>query len=210
MAKIKVYDDSGNLTNTTVDVDDRVFSTEGGEHLMYEAVTLYLASRRQGTHKVKGRSEVQGGGRKPWRQKGTGRARTGTIRNPIWRGGGITFGPSPRNYGRRMGTRVSRQARIAALSAKCREEAVYATEPVRPPEPKTRQIANLLKTMNLDGKKVLWLISESDNNLRLAARNLSHCRTLLATNANTYDIINSDVVLIEKEAIAPLQEMLLR
>jgi len=210
MAKLKVYDTSGNLTGATVEVDDKVFSAEGGEHLLYEAVTFHLASRRQGTHKTKERSEVRGGGRKPWRQKGTGRARTGTIRNPIWRGGGVTFGPRPRDYGKKMSAKASRQARIAALSAKCRGDAVFATESVRPSEPKTRIVADLLKTMNLDSKKVVWLVSENDPNLRLSARNLPYCRTLLAVNANAYDIVNSDVVLIEKEAIGPLQEMLLQ
>jgi len=209
MATLKVYDATGNLTGATVEVDDRIFSAEGGDHLLYEAVTFHLANRRQGTHKTKQRAEVKGGGRKPWRQKGTGRARTGTIRSPIWRGGGVTFGPQPRDYRKKMGAKTSRQARIAALSVKCREEEIFATEAVRPTEPKTRQVADLLRAMNLDGKKVLWLVSESDSNLRLSARNLPHCRTLLVTNASAYDIVNSDVVLIEKEAIGPLQEMLL-
>ena len=210
MAKLKVYDASGSLTGATVEVDDKVFSAEGGEHLLYEAVTFHLASRRQGTHKTKERSEVRGGGRKPWRQKGTGRARTGTIRNPIWRGGGVTFGPQPRDYSRKLSAKASRQARITALSVMNRGEAVFATEAVRPAEPKTKLMADLLKTMNLDSKKVLWLVSENDPNLRLSARNLPRLRTLRATNANAYDIVNSDVVLIEKDAIGPLQEMLLR
>lgn len=210
MAKLKVYDASGKLTGSTVEVDDKVFTAEGGEHLIYEAVTFHLASRRQGTHKTKERTEVRGGGRKPWRQKGTGRARVGTIRSPIWRGGGVTFGPSPRDYTKKLPAKASQKARIAALSVKYREEVIFATEPLRPAEPRTREIAELLKAMNLDKKKVLWLLSENDGNARLAARNLAKCRTLLATNVNVYDIMNSDVILIERDAVNPLQEILVR
>lgn len=210
MAKLKVYDEKGKLTSSTVDVEDAVFAAEGGDHLLYEAVTFHLANRRQGTHKTKERAEVRGGGRKPWRQKGTGRARVGTIRSPLWRGGGVTFGPRPRDYSKKLPAKAHRRARIAALSAKNREEAVFATEPVRPSEPKTRIMADLLENMELAHKKVLWLVAESDDNLRLASRNLARCRTLLATNASVYDILNSDVVLIEKDAIAPLQETLTR
>jgi large subunit ribosomal protein L4 len=109
-----------------------------------------------------------------------------------------------------MPVKASRRARIAALSAKYRDQAVFATEPVRPEEPKTRELAQRLDTMDIADRKVLWLISEPDRNLGLSSRNLANCRTLLATNASVYDIINSDVVLIEKEAIEPLQEMLIR
>jgi len=210
MAKLKVYDEKGKLTSSTVDVEDAVFAVEGGDHLLYEAVTFHLANRRQGTHKTKERAEVRGGGRKPWRQKGTGRARVGTIRSPLWRGGGVTFGPRPRDYSKKLSAKGHRRARIAALSAKLRDEAVFATEPVRPDEPKTRIKADLLKKMDLAEKKVLWLVAEGDDNLRLASRNLARCRTLLATNASVYDILNSDIVLIEKDAIAPLQETLTR
>jgi large subunit ribosomal protein L4 len=210
MATLRVFDDGGKLTGATIEVDDRVFGAEGGEHLIYEAVTFHLASRRQGTAKTKERAEVRGGGRKPWRQKGTGRARAGTRSSPIWRGGGTTFGPRPRDYTKKMPVKASRRARIAALSAKYRDQAVFATEPVRPEEPKTRELAQRLDTMDIADRKVLWLISEPDRNLGLSSRNLANCRTLLATNASVYDIINSDVVLIEKEAIEPLQEMLIR
>ncbi len=210
MATLKVYNESGALTATTVEGDDRVFAAEGGDHLLYEATVFHLASRRQGTHKTKERSEVRGGGRKPWRQKGTGRARTGTIRNPIWRGGGTTFGPQPRDYARKLPARAARKARIAALSVKYREGALFATEPFRPAEPKTREMAARLKAMDLADRKVLWLLSESDDNARLSARNLPGCRTLLAANASAYDILNSDVVLIETDAVGPLQEILIR
>jgi len=210
MATLKVFSESGALSGATVEGDDTIFAAEGGEHLLYEATVAHLASRRQGTHKTKERSEVRGGGRKPWRQKGTGRARTGTIRNPLWRGGGTTFGPQPRDYSRKLPARAARKARIAALSAKYRSEALFVTEPFRPAEPKTREMAARLKAMDLADRKVLWLLSESDENARLSARNLPKCRTLLATNASAYDILNSDVVLIETDAIGPLQEILIR
>ncbi len=210
MATLKVFDNSGKLTSATVEADDRVFGAEGGDHLIYEAVTFHLAARRQGTHKTKERAEVRGGGAKPWRQKGTGRARVGTRRSPIWRGGGTTFGPRPRDYTKKMPVKASRRARIAALSAKYRDQAVFATEQFRLEEPKTKELAQRLDTMELAGRKVLWLVNENDRNVSLSSRNLSHCRTLLATNASVYDIVNSDVVLIEKEAIAPLQEILIR
>ncbi|MFC1595579.1 50S ribosomal protein L4, partial [Gemmatimonadota bacterium] len=115
----------------------------------------------------------------------------------------------PRDYTRKMPVKASRKARITALSAKYGKEAVFATEALRPTEPKTKQVAELLQTMNMSDRKVLWLVSESDRNSRLAARNLARCRTLLATNVSVYDIINSDVVLIEKDAIGPLQEILI-
>lgn len=210
MATLRVFDESGKLTAATVEVDERVFGAEGGEHLVYEAVTFHLANRRQGTHKTKERAEVQGSGRKPWRQKGTGRARAGTRQSPIWRGGGVVFGPRPRDYSRRLPAKASRRARIAALTAKYREQAIFATEPVRPDEPRTRELAGRLDAMEMTGRKVLWLVAESDRNLILSSRNLPNCRTLLAANVSVYDIMNSDVVLIEKEAIAPLQELLLR
>ena len=209
MATLKVFDKNGKLGGT-VEVDDRVFSAEGGEHLIYEAVTAHLASRRQGTHKAKERAEIRGGGRKPWRQKGTGRARVGTIRSPLWRGGGTIFGPRPRDYSRKLPTTAARKARIAALSAKFREQSVFATEPLRPGEPKTREVHQRLKAMELHERKVLLLVSETERNLVLAARNLPRCRTLLATNVSVYDIVNSDVVVIEKDAIGPLQEQLTR
>ncbi len=210
MATLKVYDTSGALSGATVEVDDRIFAAPGGEHLLYEATVFHLASRRQGTHKTRERSEVRGGGRKPWRQKGTGRARSGSTRSPIWRGGGTTFGPRPRDYTKKLPAKASRKARTAALSVKYRAEAVFATEPLRPAEPKTRELAGLLKTMNLADRKVLWLMAEGDDNARLASRNLPACRTLLAVNASAYDILNSDVVLIETDAIGPLQEILIR
>jgi large subunit ribosomal protein L4 len=210
MATLKVFDQSGKLTAGTVEVDDAVFGIEGGDHLMFEAITGHLANRRQGTHKTKERSEVRGGGRKPWRQKGTGRARVGTIRSPIWRGGGVTFGPRPRDYSKKLSDKASRKARKLALSAKFRDQAIFATEPARPGEPKTAEIARLLENMDLTNRKVLWLVAENDRNLQLSSRNLARCRTLLATNVGVYDIVNSDVVLIEKDAIAPLQEVLTR
>ncbi len=210
MASLRVFDSSGKLTTATVEVDDTVFGAEGGEHLVYEAVTIHLGNRRQGTHKTKERAEVRGGGKKPWRQKGTGRARVGTTRSPIWRGGGTTFGPRPRSYRRRMPDKAARRARIAALSAKFRGEAVFATEAMRPAEPRTRLVAEVLTNMEMTERKVLWLVAENDRNLVLSSRNLEYCRTLLATNVSVYDIVNSDVVLIEKDAIAPLQEMLTR
>lgn len=210
MATLKVFDQSGKLTTATVEVDDAVFGMEGGEHLIYEAITAHLANRRQGTHKTKERSEVRGGGRKPWRQKGTGRARAGTIRSPIWRGGGTTFGPRPRDYSRKLSDKASRKARKIALSAKFRDQAIFATEPARPDEPKTSEVARLLENMDMANRKVLWLVAENDRNLQLSIRNLARCRTLLATNVGVYDIVNSDVVLIEKDAITPLQEVLTR
>ena len=176
---------------------------------MYEAVTFHLGNRRQGTAKTKERSEVRASRRKPWKQKGTGRARVGSVASPIWRGGGTTFGPQPRDYTRKMPAKASRKARISALSAKFGNDAIFATETLRPEEPKTKLVAELLQTMNLGDRKVLWLLSESDRNTRLAVRNLARCRTLLATNVSVYDIINSDVVLIEKDAISPLQEILI-
>ncbi|MFC1529960.1 50S ribosomal protein L4 [Gemmatimonadota bacterium] len=209
MATLKIYDNAGNLTSTTIPVDDRIFTADGGEHLIYEAVTFHLGNRRQGTAKTKERSEVKASRRKPWRQKGTGRARVGAVSSPIWRGGGTTFGPSPRDYTRKLPAKAARKARISALSAKYRDESIFATEALRLEEPKTRVVAGLLETMNLSDKKVLWLVSESNRNARLAARNLARCRTLLATNVSVYDIINSDVVLIEKDAVGPLQEILI-
>jgi large subunit ribosomal protein L4 len=210
MASLKYYDENGRLSQELVEVSDAVFAAEGGEHLLYEGVIFHLGNRRQGTHKTKERSEVRGGGRKPWRQKGTGRARVGTIRSPLWRGGGTTFGPRPRDYSRQLPAKASRRARIAALSAKYRDDRIFATATVRPPEPKTRQVAALLKEMQLNQTKVLWLLAEGDANMRLAARNLPRCRTLPATQVSVYDIINSDVVLIEKDALTPLQEALAR
>jgi large subunit ribosomal protein L4 len=175
------------------------------EAALHRAVTVILANRRQGTAMTKTRSFVTGGNQKPWRQKGTGRARQGSIRSPLWPGGGTIFGPVPRDYRLGMPRKLRRLARTSALNARAREQAIRVIEPLAFPEPKTRRVAELLGRLGLGGRRVLLLTQGINANLILSARNLGNVDVQRYADASTYDILRADALVIEETALGALE-----
>ncbi len=182
------------------------FDVEPNEHLIYEAVKMYRANKRTGTHSTKNRSAVAGGGAKPWRQKGTGRARQGTIRAPQWVGGGRAFGPSPKDYSYSIPKKMRYRALVSTLTLKARGEGVVILDEFSVPEPKTRIIAALLQKMNLSDKKCLLLVDNIDENLRLAARNIKNLRIKPTVLVNAHDVIASDILIFTRAGLDKLEE----
>jgi large subunit ribosomal protein L4 len=187
-----------------VELPDDVFGIEPHEHAMYLAVRAYLANHRQGTHKVKTRAEVRGGGRKPWPQKGTGRARHGSIRSPIWVGGGKVHGPRPRDYTIELPKKVKRLARKSALSLRLREGNLMVVQDFTLERIKTRLMVEVLRNLQLLERKTLILLPQPDETIIYSARNLPNVRTMLADKVSAYDILNHQKVLLFQGAIEPL------
>ena len=176
------------------------------EAALHRAVTVFLANQRQGTAQTKTRSFVTGGNQKPWRQKGTGRARQGSIRSPLWPGGGTMFGPHPREYRLSINRKVKRLARASALNARAREHAIRVIEPLTFEEPKTRRVAELLGRMGIAGRRVLMLTEAVNPNLILSARNLQNVEVMRYRDASTYDILRAEALLIEEPAFGAALE----
>jgi large subunit ribosomal protein L4 len=191
-----------------IELPEAVFGIEPHDHAIYLDVKAYLANQRQGTHKTKKRSEVRGGGRKPWRQKGTGRARQGSIRAPHWVGGGRVFGPVPRDYRQEVNRKVKRLARLSALSYKARSGAIRVVEDFDFEVPKTRRFVELLRNLGLEGQKVLLLTPATQPNLYKSGRNLPKVQVLEAPKVTTYDILNAQVLVFEESAVNRLVEVL--
>lgn len=192
----------------SLELDGNVFGIEPNVALMHQAVKMHLANRRQGTHKVKGRSEVRGGGKKPWRQKGRGTARAGTTRSPLWVGGGTIFGPHPHSYRQDMPKKMRRLARRSALSLKVQASELLVVENLTFSEIKTKPFAAMLKAIDAAGKKSLVLLSAENENVLRSGRNIANCRILTARDASTYDILNNQVLILEQGAVQVFQEML--
>ncbi|MGQ9490125.1 MAG: 50S ribosomal protein L4 [Anaerolineae bacterium] len=190
-----------------VELADTIFAAPVNIPLMHQAVVRQLANARLGTHKVKGRSEVAGGGRKPWRQKGTGRARQGSIRAAQWRGGGIIFGPTPRTYEQRMPRKMRRAALCSALSVKAAEEKVVVLDALTVPEPKTRAMAQALQRLALDSS-VLILMAGPDENVERSANNLPEVKLLRANYLNIRDLLTYDYLVIPRDALTVIEEIL--
>jgi large subunit ribosomal protein L4 len=178
-----------------------LFDGEVNEPVLHQAVKTYLNNQRQGTAKTKTRSFVSGGNQKPWKQKGTGRARSGSTRSPIWRGGGIVFGPIPRDYRSDIPRKVRQLARRSALNARAREDALYVVDPIAYEAPKTKLFAGMLEKMGLEGKKVLVLANGLNRNLYLSGRNVPTARVMTFADASAYDVLWSDVVVVEQGAL---------
>jgi large subunit ribosomal protein L4 len=189
---INVYGKNGSVTGQ-VELPDEVFNVEPSEHAMYLAVKAYLANQRQGTHKTKVRSEVSGGGRKPWKQKGRGTARSGSNRSPVWVGGGTIHGPRPHLYKQYLPTQMRKLARKSALSLRVQEQNFLIVEDMSFNEIKTKNVITVLKALNLEGQKALILLKGSDKNAILSARNIPGVSTTPANVASTYDILNQSV-----------------
>lgn len=203
--ELSVYKTDGTKSRKKAQLSDTVFAIEPNETVVYEDIRSYLSNHRQGTAKVKGRTEVRGGGRKAFRQKGTGNARRGSIRSPLMVGGGTVFGPSPRDYKVKMSKRTKRLARKSALTYKAREEAIYVIEDFSFDKPKTKDLVAILAALKLDGKKVLLLTSSTDSSVYKSGRNIPNVTVIEANNPATYDIINADCLLIQYNAIAVLE-----
>lgn len=191
----------------SIELNDNVFGIEPNQHVLFEAINLQRASMRQGTHAVKNRSAVSGGGRKPWKQKGTGRARQGTIRAPQWRGGGIVFGPTPRSYSYKMPKKMRRLALRSALSAKVQENAFTVLDSLTFDAPKTKEFKNMTTTLELP-KKVLFIVEAEDVNVALSARNIPGVTVITTTGLNVLDIVHANQVVMTKGAVEKVEEVL--
>ena len=203
--RLEVYKIDGTKSGEYVELRPDIFEIKPNDHAIYLAVKAYLANQRQGTHKTKTRGEVRGGGRKPCPQKHTGRARAGSIRSPLWVGGGTVFGPVPRDYSLDLPKKVKLLARKSALSYKAKDEQIIVVEDFTYEEPKTKKMVEILKAFNLLNKKVLLLTASTDLNVYKSGRNIPGLNILEAYKASTYDILNNQMILIQKSAVEVLQ-----
>ena len=194
---------------STVTVDDSVFAIKPNESVVHQAVVAELANSRQGTHASKNRSAVRGGGKKPWKQKGRGVARAGTTRSPLWKGGGVGFGPEPHKYEKRMPKKMRRLARRSVLSKRANAGELIVIDAISMSTPKTKEFVSFLSELDLLSKKVTIMVASYNDNVFLAARNLSNVYVVEATSASTYDLLDCEVLLIEKAGLALLNEQLM-
>jgi len=206
MATIDIKDTSGKKVGSA-DLAEGIFGIEPNTFAMHQVVRSQLAGRRAGTHDTKTRGQVRGGGKKPWRQKGTGRARQGTIRAPQWAGGGVVFGPHPRSYGFRVNNKVVKLAMRSALSAKLTDEALYVVDALDFDKPSTQEAKKVLKTLGIGGR-VTIVVGEEDLNAILSFRNIPGTRVITASEANTYDLVDNTAVLFTKPALEWLEGVL--
>lgn len=193
---------------TDIDLSDDIFNSKINEDVVHQVVTAQLAKVRSGSASTKTRSEVRGGGRKPWRQKGTGRARHGSIRSPLWVGGGITFGPKPRSYNKKVNKKMKKIALKSVLSDKLQTESIMILDELNLDEIKTQKMVALLEELGLSEKKVLIVLPEKDKNIYLSARNLPRVKTLVLDGLNTYDLLDNEVILMSEEAARKIEEVL--
>jgi large subunit ribosomal protein L4 len=204
MANVTVYNIEGKKVDT-LELNDSVFGVEINNHLVHMAVVSQLANKRQGTQSAKTRAEVRGGGRKPWRQKGTGHARQGSIRSPQWKGGGVVFAPKPRDYSFKMNKKEKALALKSALTSRVQADKFMVLDKFGFEEIKTKKMKEVLD--NLKVNKALIVIDKKDNNVELSARNLPNVRTILSNSINVYDILKYDTLVITKDAVAQIEEV---
>ena len=204
MANLKVMDQNGKDSGE-VTLNDKVFGIEPNESVVFEAIIRQRAGKRQGTSKVKNRSAVRGGGKKPWRQKGTGRARQGSIRAPQWRGGGTVFGPTPRSYAYTMPRKQRRLAIKSVLSQKMIDKDLIVLDKLTMSAPKTKELVSMLNGLNADGKV---LIVSDDNNVQLSARNLTKVKVVPVNGLNVEDAVNYGKLILDQDAVKKIEEVL--
>lgn len=204
MANVKVYNKEGAEVGT-MDLNDSIFGVEVNTHLMHLAVVSQLANKRQGTQSAKNRAEVSGGGKKPWRQKGTGHARQGSIRAPQWKGGGVVFAPKPRDYSVKMNKKEKAGAIKSALTSRVAEDKIFVMEDLSFDEIKTKQVKSMLDKLALD--KALIVTADKDENVSLSARNLPGVRTVVSNAINVFDILKYSNLVITKDAVAKIEEV---
>lgn len=205
MPMVKVYNTLGEELEE-LELDANIFGIEPNEHVVYEVVKNQLANKRQGTQSVKTRAEVRGGGRKPWRQKGTGRARQGSIRAPHWVGGGVSFAPKPRDYSYRLPKKVRRLAMKSVLSSKAQDDKMIVLDQIELEEIKTKEIKNILSNIKAE-KKALIVTAENNENVIKSARNLKNVSVLTVNTLNVYDILRYDSLVITKDAVEKVEEV---
>ena len=204
MANVAIYNMEGKEVGK-MDLNDAVFGVEINEHLVHMAVLQQLANNRQGTQKAKTRSEVSGGGRKPWRQKGTGHARQGSTRSPQWTGGGVVFAPVPRDYSFKLNKKEKRIALKSALTSRVQENKFIVLDELKLDEIKTKKFQEVLN--NLKVNKALVVLNDNDQNVMLSARNLPFIRTALTNTINVYDVMKYNTVIVTKDAVATIEEV---
>ena len=204
MANVTVYNMEGNEVGT-MELNDAVFGVEINEHLVHLAVVRQLANKRQGTQKAKTRSEVSGGGRKPWRQKGTGHARQGSTRSPQWTGGGVVFAPVPRDYEVKMNKKERRAALKSALTSKVQDNKLVVVDSLALAEVRTKEMQRVLT--NLKAEKALVITASDDKNVVLSARNIADVQTATVNTMNVYDVMKHNTVVVTKDAVASIEEV---
>ncbi|MDR1700830.1 MAG: 50S ribosomal protein L4 [Lachnoclostridium sp.] len=204
MASVSVYNMEGKEIDK-MELNESVFAAPVNEHLVHRAVVLQLANKRQGTQSAKTRAEVRGGGRKPWRQKGTGHARQGSIRSPQWKGGGVVFAPKPRNYSFKMNRKEKQAAIKSALSQKCNENKFYVLDSLSFEEPKTKKMKEVLNNLNIE--KALVITEQDAANVAASAKNLVKVRSVYTNAINVYDILKYDTIVITKDAVGQIEEV---
>ena len=204
MANVSVFNMEGNEVGT-MELNDAIFGAKVNEHLVHLAVVSQLANKRQGTQKAKNRSEVSGGGRKPWRQKGTGHARQGSTRAPQWTGGGMVFAPVPRDYSFKMNKKEKRAALKSALTSRVQANKLIVLDQLTMDAPKTKAMQNVLNSLNVN--KALVVTKENDANVVLSARNIPDVKTALVNTINVYDVMKYNTVVLTKDAVAAIEEV---
>ena len=208
MPKLSVYDITGKKTGEEIELMDYVFGVEFNEAVVHQAVVMQQANERQGTHASKTRGQVRGGGKKPWKQKGTGRARSGSIRSPLWVCGGTTFGPQPRSHAKDMPRKARRLAIRCALSAKVAAGELVVVDGLTFAEPKTKNVVEMLKNFEATDKKALIITDGSNENVILSSRNMPKVKALSNGGLNVFDLLHNEKVLLSKDAVAKIEEVL--
>ena len=203
--ELKVLNKQGKATAKKVKLNTEVFGIEPNDHAIYLDVKQYLANQRQGTHQSRERGEIIGSTRKIKKQKGTGTARAGSIKNPLFRGGGRVFGPRPRNYGFKLNKKVKSLARKSALTYKAKEEGIMVMEELLLKSPKTKDFVSILKNLKVDNDRTLFVASEKDQNTLLSSRNVKNTKVITADKLNTYDILNSAKLIISEKAVEQIE-----
>lgn len=198
--QIEVLNKEGKSTGRSVELPDEIFGMEPNDHVLYLAVKQHLAAQRQGTNKVKTRAEVKGSSKKLVKQKGTGGARKGNLRSPIYKGGGTIFGPKPRNYDFKLNRKVKDLAKCSALAYKAKDNAIVVLEDLQMDAPKTKTFTSVLKSLNVDGKKALYVTADANDNVYLSLRNLYNVLGTQLADINTYDVMNADVLILTEGA----------
>ena len=206
--ELEVLDLNGKSTGRKVSLSDAVFGIEQNEHAIYLDVKQYLAHQRQGTHKAKERAEIAGSTRKIKKQKGTGTARAGSIKSPVFRGGGRIFGPRPRSYEQKFNKNVKRLARKSALSIKSQGQALHIIEDFQFDSPKTKSFVGLLESLGIQDKKSLFVLADANKNVYLSSRNLEQSKVVTTSDLNTYNIMNASNIVVSEAAVAIIEESL--
>ncbi|WP_298514349.1 50S ribosomal protein L4 [uncultured Kordia sp.] len=206
--EVAVLDINGKETGRKANLSDAVFAIEPNDHAVYLDVKQYLANQRQGTHKAKERAEITGSTRKIKKQKGTGTARAGSIKNPLFKGGGRVFGPRPRSYSQKLNKNVKKLARKSALTLKAKSESIIVIEDFNFEAPKTKNFINVLKALGLDSKKSLFVLGDSNNNVYLSSRNLKTSEVLTSSELSTYKIVNANSIVLFEGALEGIESNL--